>query len=69
MFPKLRFFTSFANFQNLVFDIDGVIAPLSITFEGQLTIHFNRNYEEKKKRVKFFSAIKGLKVMARTMER
>ena len=38
MFPKLRLFTFFTNFQNLVFDIDGVVAPLSITFEGQFTI-------------------------------
>ena len=45
---KVKFFTSFANFQNLVSHIDSVIAPVSFTFEGRFTIHFNRNYVEKK---------------------
>ena len=64
MFQKNKIFISFANFQNLVFDIDGVIASLSITFKGRFTIHFNCNSEEKKKGVKLFSGINGLKLMA-----
>ena len=53
--------TSFANFQNLVFDIVGVIAELSSTFEGWFTIHFNGNYVEKKKRCETFFSNKWFK--------
>ena len=60
----MRFFTFLTNFQKLVFDNDGVIAPLSFPFEGQFTIHFNHNYVERKKRGETFSEINGLKVMA-----
>ena len=68
-FQNIRFFASFANFQDLVFDIGGIISPLSITFEGLFTIQFNRNNEEKKIGVKPLSPINGLKVMAITTER
>ena len=44
-----------------VFDIDGIISPLYITFEGLFTIHFNRNNEEKKKRGEMFVTNKWFK--------
>ena len=53
-FPKYKIVHLFTNFQILVFDIDGVMAPLSFTFEGRFTIHFNRNYVQKKKRGETF---------------
>ena len=46
----------------MVFDIDGVIATLSFTFEGRFTIHFDRDYVEKKKRGETFFNDKWFKV-------
>ena len=48
-FRTKRFSTVFAQFQHLVFEIVGFIAPLSLILEGWVTIHFNSNYVEKKK--------------------
>ena len=45
----------------MVVDIDGIISPLSITFEGWFTINFNRNKEEKKRRGETFVTNKWFK--------